>query len=137
MARAGSLLTLLALLAAQVPWVACESDCQQSVQSALARHACHVPAAHAPAPACGCEDVACEDGEAPRPPGPGEHTAAFSPLAPAGAAVGLKAPLPALATAPAEAATSTGPALAPVAFEFPDAVPRAGPPLGTHPQRLL
>lgn len=139
MGRAGTVLSLLALLAVQVPWISCTSDCQRAMVSALSSHACHVEGADGAACACVHShqgQTPCE-GPAPEQPvgheAPGEHECAFAPVLGDASAISLAGPL--VACSPPDVQVLPQPAVQ--AQESLRQEPRAGPPLPATTRRLL
>ncbi len=139
MGRAGTVLSLLALLAVQVPWISCTSDCQRAMVSALTGHACHVEGAHGAVCACAHapeEHAECEAGGPEQPvreEAPGQHECAFAPVLGDATAVSLVAPLVACLIPQVQTLPEPG-------VQLHDALrqePRAGPPLPATTRRLL
>ena len=99
MGRIGTLLALLTVLCAQVPWLSCASDCQQSLVSLVGapEHSCH-EAGETPASRCSC----CLPDEPEDEPEGGEHDLFSYQLLVHGDACALEVPASSYALAPSE-----------------------------------
>ena len=100
MTRLGTLLAMLTVLCAQVPWLGCVSDCQQSFVALLGTgaHDCH-ETTESPSACCSCH---CSDLPEEEPEG-GEHEVFSHQLLVHGDACALEGPAICCALPPSDA----------------------------------